>query len=76
MNDDRELFEDEPKVLWSMTFSTMDNGARDLTVEGAPSIAEMMAELQTMLENLRAQLFVDKLMMQGKQKYPIIRPGQ
>jgi hypothetical protein len=59
-----------------MTFRIMPDGSRDLDVTGQPSIATMMSEFNTMIENLRAQLFVDKLMDQGKNKGRIIRPGQ
>jgi hypothetical protein len=65
----------EVEVLWSMTFAVLADGSRDLTVEGEPSVASMMSEFNTMIENLRAQLFVDKLMEQGKkQQSRIIRP--
>lgn len=68
--------EPEAQALWAMTFRVMPDGTRDLHVEGEPSIASMMSEFQTMIENLRAQLFVDKLMEQGrKQQSRIIRPN-
>lgn len=59
--------------LWSLTLTIGEDGSRSINVEGTPSVAEMMAECHMMIENLRAQLFVDKLKMEGR-KPQIHRP--
>ena len=75
-NDAASMADQEPaqQPLWEMTFRVMPDGSRDLDVVGSPSIATMMSEFNTMIENLRAQLFVDKLMAQGQNKSRIIQP--
>jgi len=60
--------------LWSLTLIINEDGSRALDVDGTPSVGDMLSELHMILENLRAQLFVDKLKEEGR-KPQIVRPG-
>ena len=57
---------EERKPLWALTLTVNEDGSRGIDVDGTPSLAEMMAELNMMTENLRAELFVQKLKEQGR----------
>ena len=65
---------EEKKKLWSLTLTVNEDGSRAIDVEGTPSVAEMMSEMHMLLENLRAQLVVDKLKEEGRRPQ-IVRPG-
>lgn len=73
MNDDAThedgtgAMDPEQPVAWSMTFRVLADGTRELNVEGTPSVGDMIAEFSLMVENLRAQLVVDKILAAGQE---------